>query len=315
MENILLYRILNDELIANSGYSSTPYYFADPFEGAYKKLISKGKNTLRLEDELESWRVENDGVFFKKNITFEYPEALYGAKGIACKDAEIGISIIWINRSLTQMGTIKPKIDNRTGAVHEFEFEYEFKPGEIRGDLELDIILYIKRPAVIIQEDETNLMNEAGVNIGLLDETHIDFDNIYMDFPIQEVNDKNQPLWWLDIGPWTDPTRDLFDEDNLCIHLNTAYKSCPRLGDEIKNIDVLVDIITSAYSMIFERIEELGYLKQTINDVDLEPGSISKVMFYFWSGCDTPIDLNTLEKRHKSIWKNVERMINGGEEE
>lgn len=314
MENIYFYSTLNDELLDQAGYKSNPYYFAYAFDGGYKKLIPSGKNNIKLEDPMESWKVENDGIYLKKEILFEYPEVLYGKTGIACTGAEIGLSITWINRNLTQMGTILPKNVYTSGVTKIYEFEHEFMPGEIRGDLELDLIMYIKTPAQAVRSDEEDLMNEAGVSVGTLDETHIDFGNTYMDFPIQEVNDKKQPLWWLEMGPWTDPTTEAFDEDNICIYLNTAYKSCPKLGDEIKNEDVLIDIITTAYVMIFEKIEEFGYLNQTINDVDLTPGSISKIMFYFWSSRETEIDMSSAERRHKTIWKNVEMMINGGDE-
>ena len=66
--------------------------------------------------------------------------------------------------------------------------------------------------------------------------------------------------------------------------------------------------------MIFQKIIEMECLSQTVNDVDLEPGSISKVMFYFWSGCDTTIDTSSVERMHKTIWSNVAAMINGGDE-
>lgn len=79
-------------------------------------------------------------------------------------------------------------------------------------------------------------------------------------------------------------------------------------------MDVLIEIITTAYTMIFQKIIEMECLSQTVNDVDLEPGSISKIMFYFWSGCDTPIDTSSVERMHKTIWPNVAAMINGGDE-
>ena len=135
-----------------------------------------------------------------------------------------------------------------------------------------------------------------------------------MDFPVQEVNSKQQPLWWLELGDWIDPRIDLFNEDNLCLYLNSSYNCCPKLGDTIKNMDVLIEIITTAYTMIFQKIIDMECLAHTVNDVDLEPGSISKIMFYFWSGCDTPIDTSSPERMHKTIWPNVETMINRGSE-
>ena len=315
MENLYFYPTLNDDLLEASGCNISQYGFSYLFDGEYRDLKTKGKSTVKLEDSWESWKIETDGLHIKREITFEYPEALYGKNGIACKDAELGLSIIWTNKTLTQMGTILPASVTKSGTLTKILFEHDFYPGEIQGDLELETILYIKVSAKTISEEEAHLMNEAGVNVGVLDEVKLDFGSMYMDFPIQEVNSKQQPLWWLNIGSWSDPTQDLFNEDNLCLFLNSAYDCCPKVGETIKNSDVLVDIIATAYTMIFQKITEMDCLNKTINDVNLEPGSICKIMFYFWSGCDTPVDFSSVERMHRSIWMNVAAMINGGDEE
>ena len=315
MENLYFYPTLTDDLKEASGLSLSRYSFSYFFDGEYRDLKAKGKNTIKLEDSWESWKVETDGLHIKREIIFEYPNALYGPSGIACRTAEIGISIVWTNKTLTQMGTILPAESFIEGTVLHVVFEHDFNPGEIQGDLELETILYVKKAAESVNDDEQHLMNEVGVNIGLLDEHRLDFGSIYMDFPIQEVNSKQQPLWWLEFGTWIDPREDSFNEDNVCLYLNSAYDCCPKVGETIKNANVLVDIITTAYTMIFQKIAEMGYLSNTINDVDLQPGSICKIMFYFWSSCDPSIDVSSQERMHKSIWMNVANMINGGEEE
>ena len=315
MQNLFFYPTLNENLMDASGCSISQYGFSYLFDGEYRVLKAKGKSTVKLEDSWESWKIETDGLHIKREISFEYPEALYGENGIACKDAELGLSIIWTNRTLTQMGTILPASVSKVGSLTRILFEHDFNPGEIQGDLELETILYIKRPGEITAEDEVHLMNEAGVNVGVLDEVKLDFGSMYMDFPIQEVNSKQQPLWWFNIESWTDPTRDLFNEDNLCLFLNSAYDCCPKVGETIKNSEVLIDIITTAYTMIFQKIIEMDCLNKTINDVDLEPGSICKIMFYFFSGCDTTIDFSSEERMHRSIWMNVASMLNGGDGE
>lgn len=306
------YPTLTDELKDVSGYSATPYTYSYLIEGTEQMLVAKGKNTVKIDD--ENWKIERDGLRLRRTVCFEYPEMLSGKNGIACTGADLGICIIWVNRSLTQMGTILPVSEYIDESKRVVIFDYEFQTGTIQGDLELDVILYIKSSAEFVSEEEAHLINDEGVTVGILDEIHLDFGSLYMDFPIQEINSKKQPLWWLDMGSWTDPTTELFNEDNLCIYLNTAYESCPKIGETIKNSDVLIEIIATSYMMLFRKIEDLGYLSQTTNDVDLEPGSISKIMFYFWSGCEYTIDFSSDEHLHKSIWMNVANMLNGGGE-
>ena len=315
MENLYFYPTLTEELQDQAGFNISPYSFSYYINNELKDLKAKGKNTVKLEDSWGALEIEQGGLHIKREVVIEYPEVLYGKKGIACKGAKLGLSIVWTNHTLTQMGTILPVAEFNSGAVLHVLFEYDFNPGEIQGDLKLETMIYIKESAEEIGNDELHLMNEAGVKVGILDECRLDFGSAYMDFPIQEKNDKDEPLWWLDMGTWTDPRQDQFNEDNLRLYLNTAYANCPKVGETIKNVDVLVDIIATAYTMIFQRISEMGYLAQTINDVDLEPGSISKIMFYFWSACDTPIDISSIDRMHKTIWKNVEVMINGGDDQ
>lgn len=309
---MFFYPTLTDELKDTSGYLATPYTYSYSIGENEQLLVAKGKNTVKIDD--ENWKIERDGLHLRRTVSFEYPEMLFGKNGIACTGAEIGICITWINRSLTQMGTILPQNEYMDESKRVVVFDYEFLSGEIQGDLELDMIVYIKNSSKEVKDDEIHLINDEGVTVGILDEIHLDFGNLYMDFPIQEVNNKKQPLWWLDMGAWSDPTSELFNEDNVCIYLNTAYDACPRVGENIKNVDILIEIISTAYMMILKKIEELGYLSQTINDVNLEPGSISKIMFYFWSSCTYSLDFSSVERLHKSIWVNVAAMINGGDE-
>lgn len=310
---MFFYPTLTDELKDSSGYFASPYTYSYLIEENEQLLAAKGKSTVKIDD--ENWKIERDGLRLRRTVSFEYPEMLFGKNGIARTGAELGICIIWVNRSLTQMGTILPENEYVDESKRVVVFDYEFQPGEIQGELELDMIAYIKKSSEEVNEEETHLINDEGVTVGILDEIHLDFGSLYMDFPIQEVNNKKQPLWWLDMGSWSDPTSELFNEDNLCIYLNTAYDTCPKVGENIKNSDVLIEIISTVYMMIFRRIDELGYLSQTTNDVDLEPGSISKIMFYFWSSCKDPIDFSSIERLHKSIWMNVATMINGGDEQ
>lgn len=307
------YPTLTDELIETAGISSTAYAYSYQIEDIDTKLIGKGKNVVKFDD--EAWKVERDGLRIRRRIVIEYPTVLYGSTGIACSDAELGICIIWVNRSLTQMGTILPANEYMTDASKVYEFDYEFMPGTLKGDLSLEMQLYIKKAAEEVLSDEKSLMNDEGVTVGVIDEINLDFGSMYMDFPIAEINNKKQPMWWLELSDWSEPKEDLFNEDNLCIYLNTAYESCPKLGDTIKNADVLIDIVTTSYVMLFKKVMDCGCLADTINDVGLEQGSISKILFYFKDSCEIDIDFSAEERMHKTIWMNVANMINGGDEQ
>ena len=59
-------------------------------------------------------------------------------------------------------------------------FEHTFHPGEIDGDLELSLCMYIKRSATSVEEGEEKLINAEGVSVGEIDSIIVDFDSVYM---------------------------------------------------------------------------------------------------------------------------------------
>ena len=309
---MFFYPTLTDELLETAGFSLTSYIYSYNVNDLDCRLIGKGKNVVKFDD--DTWRIERDGLRIRRSIVIEYPEYLYGKSGIACEDAELGICIIWTNKTLKQMGTILPGNTYRNEASSVYEFDYLFEPGTIKGDLCLETQLYIKKAAEKILLGEESLMNDEGVKVGVLDEVHLDLGSMYMEFPIAEINDKKLPMWWLELSDWREPQKDLFDEDSLCIYLNTAYELCPKMGETVKYADVLIDIITTVYVMLYRKVSDCGCLANTINDVDLEEGSISKILYYFKDSCKTDIDFSTEERMHKTIWMNVADMINGGDD-
>lgn len=314
MDNLYFFPTTNNEMIEEAGCYCDDYVFSYYLEGSYVLLNAKGKTTLRLEDPQEIWRVDQDGLCIERKIVLEYPDILKGKDGVACREAEVGICIIWNNKALKQMGYIMPNYVHKEGNGNVIEFKYEFPPGNIQGDLSLDTVVYIKTPADHVAPDETHLMNEAGVSVGTLDSVYISFDNPYMEFPVVDIKDPNQPLWWLELKQWEDPRTDPFNDEYVCLYLNSHYDACPKVGDKIKNIDLLIEIITTCYLMIINKIAEMGCLKDTQNDVNLEPGSIAKVIQFFYQGQDPPLHFESIDLLQKTIRMNVEKMIKGNEE-
>ena len=176
-------------------------------------------------------------------------------------------------------------------------------------------ILYVQKEAENVHPGEEHLINEAGVTIGTIDSIALDFDSLYMDFPIKEVKDPNMPLWWLELNQWDDPTQDPFNEDYVCLYLNSHYSFCPKVGDTIKNVDILVEIVSTAYLMIIKKIEEMGYLVPTLDGNNLEVGSISQAMYYFYTSCDPALKPESIDLLQKTIRINIERMLKGGQSE
>lgn len=315
MDSLFFYPTITEKMLEDAGCCGKEYDFSYLMEGDYYPLKAKGKNNLRLEDKLESWKIENDGIHIEREVNVAVPDIFKGENGVACRSAELGICVIWKNPYLKQMGYIMPIaiFDNNQGIG--YQFIHDFPAGEIKGNLILETVIYIKKAANRIDIEEQHLMNETGVILGVIDSVTVRSDNEYMEFPIKEIHDKNQPLWWLELNQWEDPRQDPFNEDYICLYLNSAYKNCPKVGESIKNVELLVEIVSTAYFMIMKKIEEMNYLNDTVRDVNLEPGSIAKIMNYFCTGCNPAFRHDSIELMQKTIRQNIDFMLRGGEED
>lgn len=315
MANLLFYPTLTDELIESCGLKTGKYVFSYSYQDGNYGLKQKGTSTIKISDPLEIWKIETEGITLNKVVTIAYPDLLHGTTGIACKEASIGVCIMWTNKTLTQTGCILPESDISSETGRTCTFNYSFEPGVIKGDLELSIVLYIKKSAQQVLPGEEILMNEEGVTIGEAETVVLDFNSIYMEFPIEEYNSPNEPLWWVYFSQWEDPKVDLFDRENLCLYLNPHYSACPMVGEEIKNFDLLIDIMATTYLLIFNKIQEYtDALKATQQNLGLENNSICSIMHQFIESCPEPLHWESEEALLKSLQVNIRRMLEEGDD-
>ena len=307
MEKMLFYPTITSDMIDSCGISVDKYNFTYTYQDKHYGLQQKGTATIKLTDPLDIWKVESEGLTIDKTVRIAYPDMLKGKEGIACKEAELGICIIWTNKKLTQTGIIHPLSDITTPQGRTCKFNYTFDAGRISGDLELSLAVYIKKKAHNLAEDETDLINETGVTVGEIERVVLDFSNIYMEFPIEEFKSETEPLWWVEFSEWEDPkTIDLFTKDSLCLYLNPYYEACPapstgEMGNSIKNFDLMVDILAQTYLMIFQRLSD-DDLKATRHNVGLTNNSICSILHQFIEDCgEDELHWESPEKLLKSL--------------
>lgn len=311
MNNITFYPMLTGEMIEASGLSVSSYAFSYEYGDSAFELLQQGKNTIKLSDPLEIWKVESEGLILEKTVSIAYPELLKGANGVACKDSELGLCIVWTNRKLTRTGIITPESDADTPNGRKIVFEYRFDKRSISGDLELKLILYIKKQAAIVYPGEESLMNEVGVTVGEIETIALDFSSLYMEFPIEEVKSDKDPLWWVDIGEWEDPKEtDLFSRESFCLYLNTYYSACPlpslsAENNTIRNVDLLIDILAQTYLLLFLHLTE-DQRHATVHDLNLTPNSVCSVLHQFIESCTCELHLELIETQPQKVLKNLQ---------
>lgn len=314
MNGLQFFPTLTTELKDICGITVGKYVFTYSYQDNTYELQQKGTSVIKLSEPLDIWKITDEGLSISKTIQIAYPRFLYGENGIACSGAEIGVCIFWTNKTLTQTGCILPESDVATEHGRTCRFDYTFEPGTIVGDLELSVVMYIKQKAETVLPGEEKLINETGVTIGEIETVVLDFNSIYMEFPIEEYKSPDEPLWWVFFSQWEDPKVDLFSRENICLYLNPYYSACPMVGEEIKNIDLLIDILATTYFMILKRIEENpDDMKATQQNLNLETNSICSIMHQFIESCSVPLHFESSEALLKSLQINIRKMLEEGD--
>lgn len=283
--NILLYPTLTEELQKKIRFQKKPfafYYEKDEEECELKDEPTEAYSSIYLiKDEAGIWSQDEYNLCFRRQYCLRTFQCLFGELGIACHSAKLGIAIIWTSSDSKQRGVIPVGTFCEHDSILEATAEQKYHKAQLRGEVNFSTILYIAE-AGIPSEDERHLANENGYILGELDNYTIKLDGSGSAFPVFEVYEEGQPLWYVKCD-WMDPTMDLF-EDCVSINLNTAHKNYKYIDQKQKvfNSQLLAEIMASALTIIIEKLRlDPGYWEQiTIND-SLEHGSVGQAIYYF----------------------------------
>lgn len=251
-------------------------------------------------DSLDRWSPEKHNLVIWNTVTVADESALKGPRGVICEEAEYSFVLIWNSRSkdaktssFRMEGIILPKETRSAGGRgRSFVFAHEFLPGEIKGTLTLSLLMFIKKPATTVGRWEFRLANVQGFKFqpAFWTKEYL-FEKNVLNFPIIEIEDDSEPMWWVDIGALEDPMSDMFDKSNICVYVNKANPGFQAL-EKSKNDKAMwafhVEIMSTAYYLLIEflREKENGeeLLKRIQADEVFEPNSIASVLSLFIKG-------------------------------
>ena len=289
---IFLYPSLTDDM-KDGVFQAKKYLFSyTGLDGIERDLdyelsdSSTSANCLRTDG---VWSADKNNLLVKRTIALKNFRHLFGPDGVACKNARLGLSLVWTSSDSRQRGAV-PVIDfcvneeqleeKHDHTFTEGEIDIEFSAAKIRGDVAFSIVLYIAK-AGAPSRDETHLANEEGFVLGTFDTFILRIDGTGSLFPVFEVYEKDQPLWYVRCD-WTDPTFDHFS-DSVSININTAHKNYKYIDRTQKTFcsQLLVEVMSSALCCVIEKIRSEKYLDQILGDDEMEPGSVGEVVRYF----------------------------------
>ena len=310
--NVLLFPSLNEDHLNKIRFQKTKYmFFYTDKEGEEHELSDEPVEALSsiycIKDEHGDWNQDKHNIGFRRKYCLRTFQTLFGEDGIACENATLGIAIVWTSSDSKQRGVIPVGTFKVNDKMMEAKVEQLFGEAQLRGQVDLTTVIYIAS-AGIPDENEEHLANSNGYILGKLETFTVKLDGRGSSFPIFEVAEHGQPLWYVKCD-WIDPTTDSL-ADSVSINLNTAHKSYKYIDRKQNtfNGQLLAEVMSSAISIIVEKIRlQSVYWDQIMNNDNLEEGSVGQAIYYFSETLEW--DLSTPESVSVSTRKFFEQRM------
>lgn len=307
-----LFPTIGKKLFDKIGYFSGEYQFLYHKDG-YDIVLQNEANeshgqtqsVIHLIDSNCQWHANMYDLCFKKSCIINNPNFLFGENGVAVDEATIGIAVMWSSKTSSQRGIIKCSEFQRQVGKVSIDIEGCFPPGQLKGTVIFDTVLYLKQAPEI---SPSYYARKPGTILGVLDTITVIIDGNGSVFPIVEVQEPGYPLWYV-VCKWSDPLSDPFDEENVELRINTANPAYNYLKVEegLKESPFLKEILASAMQTIILNAMQGEYWNDIVNGENLDEGSIGQAINYFISTFGW--DYSSPERLAMSIRKDFESRI------
>ena len=283
---VLLYPTLNEDIMEKICLRNKDFsFFYNDADGERYELNhepAEAFSTINiLKDERGVWNAEEYNLCFERRYFIKNLKAFFGENGLACSDATLGFAVVWKSADSKQRGSIPISQFGSDEMSMEMTAKGCFNKAQIRGRIDIATVLYIAKEGVP-KQNERHLANTQGYILGEFEEYTLMLDGNASSFPVFEVTEHDQPLWYVKCD-WEDPTIDKL-EDCVSINLNkanSAYKYIDR-NQKTFNSQLLAEIMASAVSLIIEKIRWEGtYWDEILKNDGLEDGSVGQAIYYF----------------------------------
>lgn len=283
-----LFPSLSDDIFACIRFQGEDYSFfyssGNDSQSLDKNALEGGGDikTFSLVDPHGIWTPELYGWGFSRSIHLMSTQFLFGNQGVAPINATIGVGILWVSSASKQRGVIKiGKLTSDSIPVLSFAVSNRFLPMQLRGRVEFSTVLYIADAALSVSSEEGHLANMPGMLLGELDKVYVELDGSGSIFPIVEVTEPVQPLWYLTCN-LDDPTQDLFTEA-VQLNLNRAHKHYRYLDNKSTDYDerLIKEIMASALTILITKLRTREDWAAIESGENLVHGSVAEAVQYF----------------------------------
>ncbi|WP_413367297.1 hypothetical protein [Lysinibacillus sp. 3P01SB] len=314
VNEIALYNKIDEEMAEQAGLriEEPVLFYKDNGEERIIPLGDSFEGLVQINEFDTMWSPNEHNLEIKQRFIIENPHILFGCDGVTMEGNKIGIAVHIHSKSSNFQRTIQAGEIVNIEKSQVIDFYYEFPVSTIRGIIELDFFMYLKESST----QHPLHASKAGMILskGNISSLIIVVDGEGSTFPITEFDDKNGPLWKLDIN-WVEANIDAFNSSNVTLSLNTAHPLFEQIKSGKMPISraMMGDILVQAMAMIIQQVVIVE--KNSIEESEeIMPGSILSAVQYWVSTFE--VDTSSLFTITNTLREHWDRqMIQGGSQD
>lgn len=271
-------------VILNNSITSENYHFSFSYEKKVQNLNLEPFNDdiYILTDPENIWHPDENDIQLSLDFALDNCQCLFGSQGIICENAQLGVALVWSSSSSKQRGVFEIGVVHNDRNQQFFHVAQKFDNAQLRGIFELKLILYVKQPGQI-KNEEIHLANEQGCRLGELCCLTIMLDAKGSELPIYDINEPESSLLWSIKKYWDDPSEDMFlDAFSICFNKANNNFSQLKKTDESKINPLLVEVLSNIFSSLIIEVKNNPEWDMWMNaDKEVEEGSLAQAILYF----------------------------------
>lgn len=281
---IKLFKLIDNELIQRAGISSdspTFSYISGP-ESEENQIDFKEEMFQFAINEVESgWSPIEHNLKIGLKISIHDPSVLFSEAGVTDKANVLGVAVHFHSRSTGLQKTLHLGDIHDSAAPLDFSFLQDFGPGSLRGSIIFNFYIYLKH----VNVERSFMANAVGTNLtdGYVTSFTVIADGHGSEFPIEEFEDPDEPLWRLQMN-WTDIHEDFFDSTSVRLLLNRAHPVFDTLMKNERsrvNRQLFQEIMVNAMCLMVQKAKFINQENLEEMDESNNTGSIAQVLRYW----------------------------------
>lgn len=303
--NVLtLHRVIDMDLFKEMQVETESFeLFYDEEEEDNKSITVKDirDTKIYLGEVQEYWDPNIHNLDINRKIIINHPEYLFGANGVASDTTELGIAFHVHSKTsgFQKIGDTGIVLTSDAKEAFSIEFNYDFPPASIKGEVNINLFVYVKSAS----ESNLKFADEKGVELGVIDYLQFIVDGDGSTFPIVEVERPGKSLWQL-VMKWNDVTADPFDVEYVRVEINKSHYMYDYIFKDTKpSAFLLSEIMSNVMAQVIYNTVNDDSFTDTPDDTE----SIANVVSYWISTYE--VDTSSLENISYSLRNKLEDVM------